>query len=175
MQTAERENNASVLITSNLTNLICDQEMDLSPLNKDAISEVKNQMNRIKEEAFQQEVEIISAEMDTKTKRLLLASREKGASSWLSELPLKKRGHFLNKQKFRDSLCLRYGWPVPGTPLYCGCAKRNTLDHILTCKRGGYVSLRHNILRNVEAKLMEEVFHDVKIEPALRRSRCDKV
>ena len=45
MQTAEREYNASVLITSNLTNLICDQEMDLSRLNKDEMSEVKNQMN----------------------------------------------------------------------------------------------------------------------------------
>ena len=66
MQTAEREYNASVLITSNLKKIICDQEMDLSRLNKDAMSEVKNQINRIKEAAFQQEVDIISAEMDTK-------------------------------------------------------------------------------------------------------------
>ena len=46
--------------------------------------------------------------MDTKTKRLLLVSCEKGTSSLLSALPVKKRGYVLNKQEFRDALCLRY-------------------------------------------------------------------
>ena len=93
--------------------------------------------------------------MDDKAKRLVLAAREKGASSWLSALPLKKRVYVLNKQEFRDALCLRYGWPIPSTPLHSGCGKRNSLDHVLTCKKGGYVNLRHNVLRNTEARLME--------------------
>ena len=166
-ETADREYNASVQITASLTNLICEQEMDLSRLDRDAMAEKKKEMNTVKEGVFQQELEVLSAEMDDKAKRLVLAAREKGASSWLSALPLKKRGYVLNKQEFRDALCLRYGWPIPGTPLHCGCGKRNSLDHVLTCKKGGYVNLRHNVLRNTEARLMEKVCHDVRIEPGL--------
>ena len=64
-------------------------------------------------------------------------------------------------------MCLRYGWSIPNTPTYCGCGSRNSIDHILVCKRGGYVSLRHNAVRNTEAKMMEEVCRDVMIEPGL--------
>ena len=39
--------------------------------------------------------------------RALLASKEKGASSWLSALPMVEHGFAL---AFRDALCLRYGW-----------------------------------------------------------------
>ena len=84
MKTAEREYNDSDLIMSNLKNLICDQEMDLSRFNNNAMREVKNQMNRIKGEIFKQELDILSAEMNTKTKRLTSSSCKKGVSSWLS-------------------------------------------------------------------------------------------
>ena len=35
------------------------------------------------------------------------------------------------------------------------------------CKLGGYVTLRHNRIRDLEAELMKEVCHDVKVEPPL--------
>ena len=38
---------------------------------------------------------------------------------------------------------------------------------MMTCGNGGYVIKRHNVLRNLEAKLLENVCKDVKIEPAL--------
>ena len=96
-----------------------------------------------------------------------MAASEKGASSWLSALPLKSLGYTLNKQEFRDAICLRYGWAVPSTPIYCGCGEKNSFDHILVCKKGGYVSMRHNILRDIEGRLLERVCKDVKIEPEL--------
>ena len=166
-QTAEREYSASIRITSSLTDLICSQEIDITRLDGNAIAEAKSEMTRLKEERFQEEFDVLAETMDVKTKRLVMAAREKGASSWLSALPLRKRGYVLNRQEFRDAICLRYGWKVEGTPIHCGCGKRNSIDHILTCKRGGYVNLRHNSLRNAEAKLMEEVCHDIRIEPSL--------
>ena len=33
---------------------------------------------------------------------------------------------------------------------------------MLICKLGGYVSLRHNRVRDLEAELMKEVCHDVR-------------
>ena len=38
---------------------------------------------------------------------------------------------------------------------------------MLMCKLGGYVTLRHNRIRDLEAELMKEVCHDVKVEPPL--------
>ena len=105
--------------------------------------------------------------LDEEQRKLFVCAGEKGASSWLSALPLKKLGYVLNKQEFPDAICLRYGWQIPQTPTYCGCGSKNDFDHILICKKGGYVSMRHNVLRDVEAALLTRVCTDVKVEPML--------
>ena len=63
--------------------------------------------------------------------------QEKGSGSWLTTLPIKSLGYSLNKQEFRDSICLRYGWNIPNTPNYSQCRKENGIDHTLNCKLGG--------------------------------------
>ena len=109
----------------------------------------------------------ISSNLDDRLKKLFVASQEKGSSSWLSALPLKNLGYALNPQQFRNSIFVRYGWEIPGLPKFCACGDKNDLDHLLTCKKGGYVTMRHNFLRNTEAKILEEVCKDVKLEPEL--------
>ena len=52
-------------------------------------------------------------------------------------------------------------------PKFCGCGHENSLDHVLICKKGGYVSMRHNILRDTESSLLQEICQDVKTEPEL--------
>ena len=37
----------------------------------------------------------------------------KGASSWLTVLPLNEHNFSLYKSDFCDAVCLRYGWPLP--------------------------------------------------------------
>ena len=37
----------------------------------------------------------------------------------------------------------------------------------LNCKRGGFVSTRHNDVRDFTAQLLSEVCHDVAVEPLL--------
>ena len=100
-------------------------------------------------------------------KRILHLLQEKGSGLWLTCLPIQALGQTLNKEEFQTALCVRYGNKVPGTPSHCSCGKKNDLDHMLICKLGGYVSLRHNRIRDLEAELMKEVCHDVKIEPEL--------
>ena len=41
---------------------------------------------------------------------------------------------------------------------------KNSIDHTLNCKLGGYVHMRHNKVRDVVGDLMREVCQDVKIE-----------
>ena len=167
VECSQIEYETSVEITSNLTDLICQQNMDLSMLDRDAISEKKKEKKLEKEKALKEEATEITLLLDEKAKRLLEAAQEKGASSWLSALPLKKFGYVLNKQEFQDAIHLRYGWSIAGTPKHCGCGKQNSIDHTLICAKGGYVIMRHNDLRDTEAKLLEEVCKDVRTEPRL--------
>ena len=85
----------------------------------------------------------------------------------MSAMPINSLGFTLNKQEFRDSICLRYGWSIPDTPSYCQCGKKNDIDHTLSCPNGGYTIMRHNCIRDLEGELLREVCRDVKIEPEL--------
>ena len=59
----------------------------------------------------------------------------------------------LNRSEFKDGLNLRYGWEPPNTPHTCPC---------------GHTHLRHNENRDTFATLLDEVCHDVEIEPKLQ-------
>ena len=120
-----------------------------------------------KEVRLSQEFERIKSQVSNDLKRYLDLAREKGSGAWLTSLPIQSLGYVLNKQEFRDSLCLRYGWRIPNTPQYCACNEKNTIDHALICKKGGYVSMRHDRIRDLEASMLKEVCKDVKVEPDL--------
>ena len=77
-------------------------------------------------------------------------------------------GFNLNKREFRDAIKLRYDWPVDDIPSPCVCGDAFTVDHAMICKRGGFVSQRHNELRDLEAELLNMVCTDVEIEPVLQ-------
>ena len=93
---------------------------------------------------------------------------EKGASGWLNALPLSKHGFDLTKTEFRDGIALPYTWEAKNTPAICPCGKEFSLTHALHCAKGGYTHLRHNEIRDVFANLMDDVCHDVQIEPKLQ-------
>ena len=92
----------------------------------------------------------------------------KGASSWLTVLPLDEHGFSLHKGDFRDAVCLRYGWPLSHLPSDCVCGASFTVDHAFTCFHGGYPILRHNEIRDITAQLMSEVCPNVATEPTLQ-------
>ncbi|KAL5261580.1 hypothetical protein ACHWQZ_G007326 [Mnemiopsis leidyi] len=100
-------------------------------------------------------------------RRQIALLSEKGASSWLSTLPLKNCGFVLSKQQFQDGLRLRYNIPLEGVSLECACGKSNSIDHALICKLGGYTHLRHNHLRDTLFNLLDVVCKDVVKEPQL--------
>jgi len=162
------EYTASKLITEELKQAIVNQDrtytasITLTNTRKELIKKKKNSIQ-------QANYEDIVDRCSTSSKRAMAAAREKGASSWLSALPLQKFGYVLNKEEFRDSVCLRYSWWIPNTPIICGCGKDSDLDHLLSCKLGGYVIMRHNHIRDTEAKFLKEVCFDVKIEPTLQK------
>ena len=91
----------------------------------------------------------------------------RGASSWLTVLPLDEHGFSLHKGDFRDAVCLRYGWPLPHLPTECICGASFTVDHAFTYPHDGYPTLRHNEIRDITAQLKSEVCPNVATEPIL--------
>ena len=168
-KTAEREYHASVVITEDLTGLLYQQEQDLSLFDAERQQLLIKELKASKESIISNDLNIICNQTDVSPtlKRALELNKQKGSGTWLTVLPLQDLGFCLNKREFRDALCLRYGWNVPGMPPFCGCGHRNSIDHTLICKKGGYVAMRHNNLRDLNSELMKEVCRDVVTEPQM--------
>ena len=166
---------ASSEITDSLANIIYHQEQDFTNYNKEDVDRIIKRMKIEKEKKIEDELNEILNVVDDKTKRSLELAREKGAGLWLTALPIKSLGYTLNKQEFKDSVCMRYGWRIANTPSHCQCGQKNDIDHTLCCKKGGYVSMRHNQIRDMEAELMREVCKDVKVEPELLPLETDRI
>ena len=106
--------------------------------------------------------------LPSELQRAMDLSQEKGASIWLTVLPIEEFGFSLHKGAFRDALALRYNWPLHNIPSTCPCGSQFTVEHALSCPKGGYPTIRHNEIRDFTAHLMTEVCHNVAIEPHLQ-------
>ena len=74
----------------------------------------------------------------------------------------------MNKQEFRDALCLRYGWQLSNVPDHCVCGSSFSVNHAMICRHGGLTFIRHNELRDLTASWLQDVCHDVAVEPPLQ-------
>ena len=167
VQTADSEYKASTAISSKFSELILLQEQDTAKLDRETIKVKKVAIKQAKELELKAQLQQISDRSSLIKQKIILLNCEKGASSWLSALPLKCLGYCLNKQEFRDSICLRYGWSIPNVPRFCVCGKKNDIDHSLSCKRGPYVNFRHNAIRDAYAEILKDICIDVRTEPGL--------
>ena len=95
-------------------------------------------------------------------------AKQKGASNWLSTLPLEEQGFTLTKNEFRDALTLPYSKDIRGLPSKCPCGQSFNVNHAMNCKRGGFIIMRHNNIRDFEANLMRKVCNDVETKPSLQ-------
>ena len=92
-----------------------------------------------------------------------------GASNWLTALPLREPSFSLNKQEFRDALAIQYNVSIKGLRETCACGSEFTCDHAMICKKkGGFISPRHNDLRDITNELLSEVCKGIENEPMLQ-------
>ena len=80
----------------------------------------------------------------------------KGASNWLTSLPLKTENYVLNKREFHDAIRMRYRWPLKYLPTTCACGKQFSVDHGLSCLKGGFIHQRHDEIRDLFGQLASE-------------------
>ena len=98
----------------------------------------------------------------------VMLAQEKGASNWLSCLPLKSHNFVLHKTAFRDAIALRYHWLPSACPTFCACGHSFTIEHALSCPKGGFPSLRDNEVCDLTANVLSEVCNNVVTEPHLQ-------
>ena len=139
VESTEIEFKASEKITGSLKKLIIDQQQSLDGYQSDQVTELTRECMRDKEVKMLRMVAEINSNSDEKLKRSISLAQEKGAGAWLTVLPIGSLGWVLNKEEFRDALRLRYGWQIPNIPAFCVCGKKNSVDHTLVCKNGGYL------------------------------------
>ena len=128
---------------------------------------IKRKIKQQKANEYKKLYDQVNLEISVDKKKLMEINSEKGASIWLSTIPLKDEGFNLDKQSFWDLIKIRYGHQVDRLPERCACGATFNLQHSLSCKKGGFITLRHNNLRDSTARLLAEVCKDVKVEPLL--------
>ena len=139
------------------------QEIQLSSEN-----DVQNIERKIKSKKHQAKLENIRSYLTEERIRLNKLNQERGSSSWLTTLPLSEEGYDLTKQLFLDLIRTRYGWTLTRLPAYCECSVLWYLQYALLYKKAGFVSLRHNFVRDVTSSLLSKVCKYVRIEPQLQ-------
>ena len=138
------------------------------PPDDNAINAVQREMRQVKNQYLKERIEEVKCSISGKTLRAVDLATQKGASSWLTVLPIRDMDFDLNKSEFRDAVKLRYQWEVPDTPSVCVFGDMFSVDHAMICKRGRFVNQRHNELRDLEAELLSMVCKDVEVEPVLQ-------
>ena len=130
--------------------------------------QARKEVKAKKSKVIEEEADLLAQALDEQQKRTMILSQEKGASHWLTILPMAEHGFSLHKGAFRDGLCLRYGWKPEKLPTACACGKQFNVEHALSCNRGGFPILRHNELRNITASMLSQVCPNVSVEPHLQ-------
>jgi len=148
----EYENSRKV--TSTLSQLIINQNLEYK-VNQNDIKKIKNEIKAARETRHQAKLNDIRNTLSEKQKRLNSINIQKGASNWLTTYPLIDSGFDLNKQQFWDAIRIRYGWQLSNLPASCGCGENLTFQHSMSCKKGGFVTIRHNDLRDLFANLLK--------------------
>ena len=165
---SDDEFNASTKVTAPLINLMEQKGSELTyQVSADQIT-AKSDVQHERCECIIQAASTLREEVSPALSKAMDLASQPGASSWLTSLPIKEHGFCLHKGAFADAMALRYGWAPTKTPTHCACGATFAVDHILSCPRGGFPSLRHNEIRDLTARLLTEVCNDVQIEPELQ-------
>ena len=165
-QTSDQTYTASKNMTLPLRKQIETQNQNLP--NPDEVKDAKSRTHsRLNEIAREKHDNLLSNQHHKMTRNLEQLSAP-GASSWVGAIPLKEQGFNLNKSEFNDALCLRYDKPLKNMPSKCPCKKDFSITHAMNCKRGGFIGVRHDSIKNFEARLLSVVCKDVQTEPPLQ-------
>ena len=165
---ASNEYAGSVKVTAPLVELINEKQFQycIDTVSKQRFAKYEVKVQKRKKQT--QSAEQLRCHLPSYLQRAMDLGQEKGASSWLSAIPVQEHGFALHKGDFRDALCLRYNWHPTHLPTKCACGHAFSVNHAMDCRTGGFPTRRHNEIRDITAEIMSEVCYNVMIEPQLQ-------
>ena len=166
--TAELEFNSSIQVTKALKEAILQQEFHYTSETLTEQTKARSEVQKLRRDKAEQASLLLKDFLPQSLKFSMELAQEKGASSWLTSLPIEEYGFSLHKSAFRDALALRYDWQPISAPSTCGCGAKFSIEHVLSCPKGGFPSIRHNEIRDLTANMLTEVCSDVCVEPDLQ-------
>eukprot|EP00794_Sanderia_malayensis_P016408 gene16407-biopygen12090 len=149
---ANQEYDFSKRVTIQLSTNIKQQTTGLT-LNNSELKKTKNPIANERTKSHEQKLRRLRESMTPAQRKANELSCMNGASSWLTSLPLKAENFVLNKREFYDALRLRYRWHLRFMPAICVCGKHFSVDHVMSCQKGGYIQHRHNEWRDLLGKV----------------------
>ena len=130
-------------VTSQLSKYIKQEATELT-LNNNEMKKKKIEIAHEKTKSHEEKLAQLRESTTFDQRKANELSCMKGASSWLTSLPLEAENFVLNKREFHDSIRLRYRWHLKFMPTIRVCGKHFSVDHAMSCKNGGYIHHRHN-------------------------------
>ena len=152
-------------ISAPLGALIIQQKIDEIP-KEEEVKEIARNLKNQRITQFEDKALQLEDKLPNTMKRAVTLAKGKGASNSLNVLPLEEEGYVLNKEEFQGALYLRHNMPIKGLPSRCPCQQPFNPIHAMNCKKGGFIHMRHNDLRDLEARLLSEVCKDVRCNQA---------
>ena len=128
------------------------------------ITNIKSTIKTQREVRYKEILEDLRSKMSLKQKKLNDITQEQGPSNWLTTYPLIEYGFDPNKQHFWDSIRIRYGWDIKNMPITCSCGAKLNYQHCMSCKKGDFITMRHNDVRYLTANILKGVLNDVEVE-----------
>ena len=154
------ENDNSKQVCQNLSSKIIAQNDGVFDHVGAPIRDIRRRITGQREARHRAQLEELRSTMTDEQIHANDISQLKGSSIWLVE-----EGYVLSKREFFDAIRLRYRWQLRWLPSHCACGKLLvTVDHALSCLKGGFIHRRHDEIRDLLAAAIDEVAHDVRVD-----------
>ena len=137
---------ASTAITSLLTNsLVHSKPLCAQEHRKTAATKRADAKTRLKDRHDGILSKLLAASTPFDRQHIIRSASSTGA--WLTTLPNLLNGSDLSTDEFRDGVRLCLGIKPTALPLCCdGCDERFTIEHAMSCRKGGLILHQHNDL-----------------------------
>ena len=138
---SKQQNQASRAITQPLVQCLRNRCKDLSYEVWKSQERLVSEHSKLRSLEMSSRAKTVRETLPCDCQRLMDVASERGASVWLSALPIKEHGYDLHKGSFQNVLCIRYGWQPLLFPSIYICGTTFALDHSLSCPYGGFTTL----------------------------------